>query len=297
MRLKCNIIALKIENMDIEQARTFLEILHAGTFARAAERLHVTQTTVTARVQALEASLNCRLFIRNRAGAKLTNNGEAFVNPAKNMIEAWEQAKQICGNADYQVQQALKIGGEISLWNPILIDWLLAMDNDMPHLLIDSQVTTTDMLYQSLQKQIIDAIIVHSPRYLPGLVVEQIAEEKLIHVMAKQQFTPDLYIDWGEEFTLQFDRCMPFNRRAAMQFSLGPMALKYLLAKGGNGYFRTRVVDQYLKEGRLHKVKGAAEFTYPIYLVYHKNNTLPDGFEQAKKILLDSVKNVSSWAI
>lgn len=283
--------------MDIEQAKTFLEIIHAGTFARAAERLHITQTTVTARVQALESSLNCRLFIRNRAGAKLTKNGEAFVKPAKNMLEAWEQAKQLCGISDYQAQQTLRIGGEISLWNPILIDWQLAMNNNMPHLLINSQVTTTDMLYQSLQKQEIDAIIVHSPRYLPSLVVEQIAEEKLIHIAANLQTTPDLFIEWGEEFTLQFDRCVPFNRQAAMQFSLGPMALKYLLAKGGNGYFRTRVVDQYLKEGLLHRIKGAAEFTYPIYLVYHKNNTSPDGFEQAKKILLDEMKKVSSWTV
>ena len=283
--------------MDIEQARTFLEIIHAGTFAKAAERLYVTQTTVTARVQALESSLDCRLFVRNRAGAKLTKSGEAFVTPAKNMMEAWEQAKQLCGISDYQAQQTLRIGGEISLWNPILIDWLLAMSDDMPHLVINSQVTTTDSLYQSLQKQEVDAIIVHSPRYLPGLIVEQIIEEKLIHVVSKQRKTPDLFIEWGEEFTLQFDRCVPFNRRAAMQFSLGPMALKYMLAKGGNGYFRTRVVDRYLQNGRLRKVKGAAEFTYPIYLVSHKNNTLPDGFEQAKKILLDSMKNVSSWAI
>lgn len=283
--------------MDIEQARTFLEIIHAGTFAKAAERLYVTQTTVTARVQALESSLDCRLFVRNRAGAKLTKSGEAFVTPAKNMMEAWEQAKQLCGISDYQAQQTLRIGGEISLWNPILIDWLLAMSDDMPHLVINSQVTTTDSLYQSLQKQEVDAIIVHSPRYLPSLIVEQIVEEKLIHVVSKQRKTPDLFIEWGEEFTLQFDRCVPFNRRAAMQFSLGPMALKYMLAKGGNGYFRTRVVDRYLQEGRLHKVKGAAEFTYPIYLVSHKNTTLPDGFEQAKKILLDSMKNVSSWAI
>lgn len=283
--------------MDIEQAKTFLEIIHAGTFARAAERLHITQTTVTARVQTLESALNCRLFIRNRAGAKLTKSGEAFVKPAQSMIEAWEQAKQLCGASDYPAEQTLRIGGEISLWNPILIDWLLAMNDDMPHLHINSKVSTTDILYQLLQTQEIDAIIVHSPRYLPSLVVEQIAEEKLIHVASNQQTTPDLFIDWGEDFSLQFDRCVPFNRQEAMQFSLGPMALKYLLAKGGNGYFRTRVVDRYLQEGRLHKVKGAAEFTYPIYLVSHKSNTLPDGFEQAKKILLNSMKNVSSWAI
>jgi DNA-binding transcriptional LysR family regulator len=283
--------------MDIEQAKTFLEIIHSGTFARASERLHVTQTTVTARVKALESALNCTLFIRNRAGAKLTKDGEAFVRHAKKMIEAWEQAKQVCGNSDYQMQNRLSIGGEISLWNPILIDWLLAINEAMPHWIIHSSVTTTEMLYESLQKQELDAIIVHSPRYLPSLIVEQIAEEKLIHVASNKQQAPDVFIDWGEEFTLQFDRCVPFNRKSAMQFSLGPMALKYLLAKGGNGYFRTRVVDQHLQNGSLSKVNGAAEFTYPLYLVYHKNNALPDGFEQAKKLLLDGVKNTSSWTI
>ncbi|NLQ18883.1 LysR family transcriptional regulator [Marinomonas sp. M1K-6] len=297
MRFKCNNIAFKIDHMDIEQAKTFLEIIHSGTFARAAERLHVTQTTVTARVQALEAALSCRLFTRNRAGAKLTKHGEAFVTPAKNMLEAWEQAKQICGHSAHHIQQTLNIGGEISLWNPILIDWLFALNDAMPQWLVNSQVATTDLLYQSLQKKEIDAIIVHSPRYLTGLVVEQIAEEKLIHVASCKQPSPDLFIDWGEEFSHQFDRCIPFNRQTAMQFSLGPMALRYLLAKGGNGYFRTRVVEKYIQEGRLKKVNGATEFTYPIYLIYHKNNPLGESFEQAKAQLFETIKAFSNWSI
>jgi LysR family transcriptional regulator, flagellar master operon regulator len=37
--------------MDIELARTFLAIVEAGSFVRAAERLNVTQTTVSARVR------------------------------------------------------------------------------------------------------------------------------------------------------------------------------------------------------------------------------------------------------
>ena len=55
--------------MDIDLARTFLEIVRTGSFVAAAERLHVTQTTITARVQNLEQQLDCRLFVRNRAGA------------------------------------------------------------------------------------------------------------------------------------------------------------------------------------------------------------------------------------
>jgi len=39
--------------MDIVLARTFLEIVDCGNFVRAAERLHVTQTAVSVRVQSL----------------------------------------------------------------------------------------------------------------------------------------------------------------------------------------------------------------------------------------------------
>ncbi|MCB5162297.1 LysR family transcriptional regulator [Marinomonas algarum] len=283
--------------MDIEQAKTFLEILHSGTFARAAERLHVTQTTVTARMQTLESALGCVLFTRNRAGAKLTRQGEAFVKPAQAMLEAWEQAKSISGHSQFPSLYPLNVGGEISLWNPILIDWLLALEHAVPHWQVNSHVSSTDALYSALQKHVIDAIIVHSPRYLTGLVVEQIAEEKLIHVASSKAFSPDVFIDWGDDFAQQFDRCMPYNRRTATQFSLGPMALKYLLAKGGNGYFRTRVVDQHLKENTLYKVPNAAEFTYPIYLVYRKNLPFTEEFEQAKRALLSSVQATSKWTL
>ena len=49
--------------MDIELARTFLEIVRTGSFMAAAERLHITQTTVTARMQNLQGQLGCRIAV------------------------------------------------------------------------------------------------------------------------------------------------------------------------------------------------------------------------------------------
>ena len=48
--------------MDSEQARTFLAIAAHGSFLEASNRLHVTQSTVSARIQHLEADLGARLF-------------------------------------------------------------------------------------------------------------------------------------------------------------------------------------------------------------------------------------------
>ena len=51
--------------MDIELARTFLQIVRSGSLVAAAEHLHLTQTAISARVQNLESQLNCKLFVRN----------------------------------------------------------------------------------------------------------------------------------------------------------------------------------------------------------------------------------------
>jgi len=57
-----------------------------------------------------------------------------------------------------------------------------------------------------------------------------------------------------------------------MSFSLGPLALQYLVQCGGRGYFRTRVVQRYLDEGVLKRVEQAPEFSHPVYLVYSRAN-------------------------
>ena len=97
--------------MDIELARTFIEIVRCGSFIAAAERLHVTQTAITARVQNLETQLNCKLFVRNRAGARLTADGEAFVSYANQLVQTWEAAQR-----DLPLPQGfrnvLHVGGE-----------------------------------------------------------------------------------------------------------------------------------------------------------------------------------------
>ena len=280
--------------MDIELAKTFIEIMQSGTFAKAAERLHVTQTTVTARIHALEASMNCSLFIRNRSGARLTPEGERFVRYAKEIIGSWYAAQDAC-RIHPKDKTTLSLGAENSLWNPIMVEWLIQL-TDFDHLHLHSRVDSTDALYDAIREFRLDAAVVHSVRYYPDLNIEQVAEEKLIHVACSHTYQPNLFIDWGEEFAQQFDRCLPFNRQAAMQFSLGPMALKVMLQQGGNGYFRTRVVDQYLQEGRLKRVPNAPEFSYPIYLISHRGH-LPKEFEQIKQHLKNVLENADQWPV
>ena len=281
--------------MDIELARTFLEIVRTGSFVAAAERLHVTQTTVTARMQNLETQLGCRLFVRNRNGASLTDNGERFSIHASQLVQTWESARRELPLPE-RVDSLLRVGGEISLWNPLLLGWLLQLRIRKPTLAVRAEVGEPRTLYKKFEQGLLDAVLVHQPEYGPGMQVEQLLEEKLVMVRSTTKEAPYIYIDWGETFRQQHDTALPELARAEVTVDLGPLALQYLLQQGGSGYFRTRVVQAHLESGLLERVQSAPEFSYPVYLIYSRTRDialLPDAFA----ILQDSLADGGDWQL
>src|SRR3546814_12950771 len=53
-----------------------------------------------------------------------------------------------------------------------------------------------------------------------------------------------------------------------VSISYGPLALEYILATGGSGYFRQGFVRPYLEEGRLALVPDSPESSYSAYVVH-----------------------------
>ena len=258
--------------MDINLARTFLEIVACRSFVQAAERLHVTQTAVSARVKTLEDLLGRQLFVRNKAGASLTPAGEQFVRHAMTLVQAWERARQQMAVPPGR-RALVTVGCEISLWQPLLLDWLLWMRGHAPDLALRTEVGVAEDLLERVAHGTLDIGIAYDPRQRQGLRIELLIEEKLVLVdTSAERKAPQsadyVYVDWGSEFAAQHSLAFPELSGAALSSSLGPLGLEYLLAVGGAGYFRQNVVQPYLQQGRLHRVAGAPEFLYPAYAVY-----------------------------
>ncbi|WKN21947.1 LysR family transcriptional regulator [Azotobacter vinelandii] len=280
--------------MDIDLARTFLEIVRGGSLAAAAERLHVTQTAVSARLHSLESQLGCRLLVRNRAGTRLTADGERFVGYANRLVQTWEAARRDLPLPD-GYDKLLTLGADVSLSSPLLLAWVQRLRQAIPSHAVRSEVAAGDLLHKRLDLGVLDAALVYQPEYWPGLQVEQLLEEKLIQVALQANPEPYIYVDWGEAFRRQHDAALPELARAALYFSLGPLALQYLLQEGGRGYFRTRVVQRYLDEGVLRRVEKAPEFTYPVYLVYSRAKDSPV-LQQALELLRGLAVERTDWS-
>jgi DNA-binding transcriptional LysR family regulator len=258
--------------VDITLARTFLEIVTAGSFVRAAETLHVTQTAVSARVRTLEEQLGTTLFVRNKAGATLTPAGEQFTRYASMLVQVWERARHQVALPPGR-ESVMTIGCEISLWDPLLLDWLLWMRTSAPHLALRTEVGFPADLIDRVASGTLDVAVVYAPQQRPGLRIELLLEEKLVLVTTRkrgQKLDPEdyVYVDWGPEFAAQHALAFPEMGHAGVSAGLGPLGREYVLAAGGSGYFRLAVVRKHLESGKLRRVRGAPEFLYPAYAVF-----------------------------
>lgn len=266
--------------MDIELARTFLEVAGSGSFVAASERLHLTQTAISARIRTLEHQLGRPLFVRNKAGARLTDAGERFVRHATSLVQGWERARQHVALPPGR-EDVVSVGAELSLWHPLLADWLIWMHRVCPEVALHAMVDSPVRLLDGVQDGALDLAVAYNPVQRPGLVCELLVEEKLVLVAtepgARAEPQRYVFVDWGPAFAANHEAAFPALRNPAVAISLGPLALTYLLAVGGAGYFRAGTVRPLLDEGRLHRVADAPEFSHSAYAVYtpeRDNDTL-----------------------
>lgn len=257
--------------MDINLARTFLEVAASGSFILAAERMHLTQTAVSARIRTLEQQLGRRLFVRNKAGARLTSAGERFLRHATTLVQIWERARQQVALPPGR-EDGVSVGGELSLWHPLLADWLIWMHRVCPEIALRAEVDSPARLLDGVQDGSLDLAVLYNPPQRPGLVSEVLVEEKLIMVTSApdSKMNPEqyVYVDWGPSFAANHQAAYPELSSPPVSISLGPLALTYLLTVGGAGYFRIGTAQPFLAAGRLHRVKNAPEFSHSAYAVY-----------------------------
>ena len=109
--------------MDTELARTFLVVIATGSFVEASQRLHVTQSTVSTRIQRLEETLGAELFVRNKAGTTLTAAGRQFQRHAALLTRTVEQARHEIGIVS-GYRATLAVAARIGLWENFLLRWL-----------------------------------------------------------------------------------------------------------------------------------------------------------------------------
>ncbi len=80
--------------MEIQSLRDFIVLVECRNFTHAAERLHLTQPTLSKHIAAMEKEMGCTLLNRSRRTVELTKEGELLAAAAIQIVEAYDYCQE-----------------------------------------------------------------------------------------------------------------------------------------------------------------------------------------------------------
>jgi DNA-binding transcriptional LysR family regulator len=261
--------------MDLDQIRTFLSVVSNGSFLEAASRLHITQSAVSSRIQALEGFLGTTLFVRNRSGARLTPAGRRFVNHAKSVVLTLEKARHDVGLPS-RYRASITIGARIALWEVFLPRWVGEMRKNFPDISIRSEIGFEEDLMRRVIEGTMDVALMYTPQHSPGVHVQHLFDETLVLLTTDPEKSwPDenyIYVDWGPAFYAQHSSNYPDLERPAQVVNIGWLGVQIIISNGGSCFVPYRMAKPLIETSQLFLMPDSPQFKLPTYMVYQLNS-------------------------
>ncbi|CAN0583730.1 unnamed protein product, partial [Ectocarpus sp. 12 AP-2014] len=244
--------------MDITLLKTFLEVAATGSFGSASDRLYVTQSAVSLRIQRLEDVVGQPLFARSKAGAKLTTQGVQFERYALSIIKIWEESQQQISIPE-GFTKSLVIGAQYSLWPRLGFRWLDELNAQMPKLSLRAETGMPERLTRFLIEGVIQVGLMYTPQLRPGLIAEPLVDDELILVASWKDpklvsLDDYVFVDWGPEFTHAHAIGLPHLSKTGLKMCLGTLAAEYVVNRRKAAYLPARGVQRHIDAGRLFPV-------------------------------------------
>lgn len=277
--------------MHVDLLDTFLDVLDSRNFNRTAERLEITQSSVSARIRSLENHVGAQLFERGRSGATPTAAGLRFEQHARLLRASWDHAKRDVGGGR-ESDNILRLAGQYSLMRSTLIKWVIALRTKDPRLALDVQADYSTQIIQNLSLGITDIGVLYAPQYLPDLDIRQEGLERFTMVSSATgslaAVRPEDYIHTG--YTSYFDRCQEqlLPQFSSSSISVGHEELSVFLIKqlGGATYLPESLANELVgSDDALQIVTDAPLIEQPVYSAVHVRRRHDHSVLQALAIL------------
>ncbi len=150
--------------MELRHLRYFAVTAEELHFARAAEKLKITQPALSRQIAALEKELNTRLISRsNKWKISLTESGKLFLQEARKILASAERAVNIAKCTGFGGYGHLAVGAISStIENPAFVQSVREMRRRYPHLIMEVVDATSDTLPDQVRQRNLDIAFMRS---------------------------------------------------------------------------------------------------------------------------------------
>jgi DNA-binding transcriptional LysR family regulator len=147
--------------LDIDQLRTFIAIADVGSFTRAADAVHKTQSAVSMQMKKLEERLGKPIFERDGRASRLTEDGERLLDYARRIVKLNQEA--LASFADAELAGRVRLGVPDDYADRYLPEILARFSQSNPRVEVTVVCEPTPMLAERIAVSDLDlAIITHT---------------------------------------------------------------------------------------------------------------------------------------
>jgi DNA-binding transcriptional LysR family regulator len=274
----------------------FLEVSNTLNLSRAAERLGISQPSLSLAIKRLEESIGLPLFARHKHGVTLTQAGKQLVVHARQLLQYWEKTKSVALASQNEVQGHFTLGCHSAIAIYLVSRFLPDLLESHPKLEIHLKHDISRRITEQVINLSIDIGIVVNPIKHPDLIIRKLYDDEVtfwvgegrrnIQNIHSQQATilcdPDLT---QTQSLLKKSKNMGFtSNRIITMGSLEVVA--HLTAKGcGIGILPTCVANA-LVPNKLNRITRAPVYSDEICLIYRNENR----DVQAIRVIANAIK-------
>lgn len=206
--------------MDVRNAQAFIAVAEELHFGRAAARLHIAQPPLSRLIRQLESDLGVSLFQRNTRKVELTRQGQALLEPARELVMLSQRMREIVKQADLGETGHVSLGFGEAAANPIVGELARQVRHDYPGISLD---------------------LVNSQFWHVGL--EKLLDGRLDLLIGRWDQIPaevDSFVIFAEEELI----CLPDDHPLAKASSVSPAELAqepWVVLQGGNSHLPNRI--------------------------------------------------------
>lgn len=260
--------------MQIELLETFLDLMETRSFNRTAERLGVTQSTVSSRVKALESALGRSLFTRSRAGTQPTAAGQRFLESARALRREWNEGRRAVRSVG-AFDRAMRFGIQPDLAATQIGDWVSEFREVLPEASFYIELDYSQQMSADVLSGEMDFAVLFTPKHLPDLHYEAVGEVTYrmvsTHATRLAEVVPERYV--FANYSPAFDKA---HRQVLPDFGGAPVAsgqnatvCGLLTSLGGSAFVLEDSARELVDSGQCRFVADVEPIQQGVYAALH----------------------------
>lgn len=284
--------------MTLKQLEAFYWSAMLGSFALAAERLFMTQSALSKRIQELELEIGVPLFDRSGPRARITEAGENILSLAEQLLSLRDEIV-VAARGPSGPRGTCRFGVSELMAMRYLPSIVAAIRSNYPDVILEPRVAVTKELLDDVEKGETEFALAPGGSPDPGVLSEQIAEVPLLWVAPVGLFPADRPVSADE---LQRYPVISMSEKAGSTMQLLDMSARHglrfrrvlatnspeavaaaTIAGLGVALLGGPFVERYLKEGKLVQLVVEDKLKVPD-LVYSIHWRADNGRVLARKL-------------